>query len=140
MKRFVLFLALLLCLPAQAAEQNYHARIKAIERIRLHARSAGQLLALGDHYYRLGKLERAYQQLDLLLQHDRKNIEGWLLMGSLWRAWGQWAEALEAYDLALALAPQRADIHLRRGQAFEQLGRQDEADQAYARYRALDKN
>ncbi|WP_444902554.1 tetratricopeptide repeat protein [Microbulbifer sp. SSSA007] len=140
MKVFFLFLAVALFSPAQAAEQSYHKRIKAIEYTRLAERSNEQLLMLANHYYRTRKLERCHQQLELLLDRDAENVEGWLLMGSLWRAWGQWQQALEAYDLAVAVDPGRAEIHLRRGQALEQLGQQDKADQAYAQYRAQSKH
>ncbi|MEX2964342.1 tetratricopeptide repeat protein [Microbulbifer sp. TYP-18] len=124
-------------LDATAADKGHHARLKALERVHSSERTAAQQLELAQHYYRGRKLEQSYQQLDLFLQRQPSHTEGWLLMGDIWKEWGQWQQALEAYSQAAALSPDRADIHLRRGQAFENLGKQEEADQAYAQYTAL---
>ena len=45
------------------------------------------------------------------------------MLGSL----GQWAEALEAYDLAIALTAGVPELHLGRGVALIRLGRNAEA-------------
>jgi Flp pilus assembly protein TadD len=40
--------------------------------------------------------------------------------------------ALEAYELAIQLAPDEASLHYHKGQVLEQMGRSAEAEQAYA--------
>ncbi|MEW5251354.1 tetratricopeptide repeat protein [Microbulbifer sp. 2201CG32-9] len=124
-------------LALSAAENNHHQRLQELEKIRSTERSAEQRLELAQHYYRARKLEPAYQQADLFLQQKPRSVDGWLIIGDIWREWGQWQQALEAYDQAARLSPQRAGIYLRRGQALSELGDEKAADKAYAQYRTL---
>ncbi len=45
--------------------------------------------------------------------------------------------ALVAYEQAIQLAPREAVLHYHKGQVLEQLGKADEAQQAYAEARRL---
>ncbi|MFA0813712.1 tetratricopeptide repeat protein [Microbulbifer epialgicus] len=137
MKAIAIIFGVLFSFNVVAADKKAHTRFKELEQIHSSERNAAQQLELAQYYYRARKLEKSYQQVDLHLQREPKSEEGWLLMGDIWKEWGQWQQALEAYDLAAELNSSRADIHLRRGQAFENLGQQDKADQAYAQYTSL---
>ncbi len=54
----------------------------------------------------------------------------WHGRGDALQLMGQFADALAAYDHAVALAPKEGIHHLGRGNALESLGRLDEADAA----------
>ncbi len=122
---------------ANRTPQNYHLRLAALERIEPKKRSDAQRVELGRAYFKAERLDEAYAQASAALQDGSANADAWILQGDVLRERGKWRSALSAFDLAAKLAPRRADIELRRGQALQALGKTREADRAYARYRNL---
>lgn len=98
-----------------------------------------------------GELDKAIREYQSVVEHDPNDVQTWLLLAdSLHRAGeldaaidryahaanvlleqGEIPNALQIFRQILNLAPERYDIHLRTGQAFEQLRRYPEAVALY---------
>ncbi|MDO4736791.1 MAG: tetratricopeptide repeat protein [Bacteroidia bacterium] len=54
---------------------------------------------------REGKVEQAYDQLNLLLDKEPGNAHGWYLLGGIYRRQQLWGEAINAYNKAKMIEP-----------------------------------
>lgn len=54
---------------------------------------------------REGKVETAYEQLNLLLEKEPKNSSAWYLLGGIYRRQQLWGEAINAYNKAKMIDP-----------------------------------
>ena len=89
-------------------------------------------------YNMLGGLELEMKQVDMALDHFRKQVEltpvdanSWDSLGEGWMAKGNLDEAIKAYRMALSLDPMFSYSMRGLGKALEQAGRRDEAIQHY---------
>ncbi|HVH99126.1 MAG TPA: tetratricopeptide repeat protein [Enhygromyxa sp.] len=113
--------------------------------------SRDKALSAAQQYAARGELDKAIREYQSVVEHDPKDVQTWLLLAdSLHRAGeldaavdryahaanvlleaGEIPNALQIFRQVLNLAPERYDIHLRTGQAFEQLRRYPEAVALY---------
>ncbi len=54
---------------------------------------------------REGRLEEAYDQLNLLLEQEPKNAYAWYLLGGIYRRQQLWGDAINAYNKAKMIDP-----------------------------------
>jgi tetratricopeptide (TPR) repeat protein len=87
------------------------------------------LLASGDH-----KQAREYTERSIALT---PTTDAYSNLGTIHYAAKRYAEAVQAYEQAVRLAPNRAPVHRNLGDALMKLGRTDEARAAYQRAVAL---
>lgn len=98
-----------------------------------------------------GELDKAIREYQSVVEHDPNDVQSWLLLADCLHRAGELDAAIDRYAHAanvlleqgeipnalqifrqiLNLAPERYDIHLRTGQAFEQLRRYPEAVALY---------
>lgn len=134
-------LVMLASMPAVAQSQIHEVGVRtqaqAIKHIPPHQRSEQQQLTLAEAHYRAGRLDKASRHAADLLKRHPRNADAWRIQGDVARERGDWTQALKAYERAAKAASRRADIELLRGQALMALGREREADRAFARYRVL---
>lgn len=139
--RLGVLLVMLISTPAVAYSQTHdvqdRTQMRANERIPPRERSGQQQLELAEAHYRAGRLDEASRGAADALKRNPRSADAWRIQGDVARERGDWAEALKAYERARKAAPQRADIELLRGQALMAVGREREADHAFARYRAM---
>lgn len=135
-------LVVLAGMPGAHAQQRasgdaHRSAVQNAERTPLSRRTERQHLALGQAHYAAGRLDDAAQAADAAIKRNPASAEGWRIRGDVARERGDWPAALKAYERATRSDPRRADLELLRGQALMELGREREADQAFARYRSL---
>jgi FkbM family methyltransferase len=75
-------------------------------------------LELGRQYFRAGDLERAERTVRPWLGADRRDAEGWCLLGLIAQARGKPAEALAHFREAVRLDPACADGHAGLGRVY----------------------
>jgi pilus assembly protein FimV len=110
-----------------------------------------QALLAGRNHAARGELDQAIQEYQSVVEHDPGDVQTWVLLAdSLHRVGeldaavdryahaanvllekGEVPNALQIFRQILNLAPERYDIHLRTGQAFERLRRFPEAVALY---------
>lgn len=98
-----------------------------------------------------GELDKAIREYQSVVEHDPNDVQSWLLLAdslhragdldaavdryahaaNLWLEQGEIPNALQIFRQVLNLAPERYDLHLRTGSAFEQLRRYPEAVALY---------
>ncbi len=54
---------------------------------------------------REGKIDMAYDQLELLLKREPDNAHGWYLLGGIYRRQQLWGDAINAYNKAKMIDP-----------------------------------
>ncbi len=85
-----------------------------------------------------GKYEDAVKALGNATDADPKNEMAWKVKGVLlWRELKKYNEAVDAFDKALQINPKDPLTWMNKGDALKALGRQAEADEAYAKAREL---
>ncbi len=85
-----------------------------------------------------GKYEEAVNALDNATNADPKNEMAWKIKGVLlWRELKRYDEAIKSFDKALQINPKDPLIWLNKGNALKALGRQTEADAAFAKAKEL---
>jgi tetratricopeptide (TPR) repeat protein len=85
-----------------------------------------------------GRYEEAVKALDNSTNIDPKNEMAWKIKGVLLtRELGRHLDAIDAFDKALQLNPKDPLTWMNKGDALKALGRQAEADSAYAKAREL---
>lgn len=127
----------LLALAAAASDKNAPAGRKVVA---LNNPYPAISLYLGSYYNEIGKPEEALRVLDagLTLENSTLGLHQPLLIserGAALASMKRWPDALADYDKGLALAgladSARARLYRGRGFALTELGRLDEAEQAY---------
>lgn len=111
--------------------------VEALERISVDKRSTRQSIDLGRAYYAAGRLDDALTAVNAAIKLDSDAADAWRIKGDVARERGDQPGALRAYERAIRSDPRRAEFELLRGQALMELGREREADQAFARYQSL---
>ncbi|MEB3176111.1 MAG: glycosyltransferase [Synechococcus sp.] len=79
--------------------------------------SAGARLNLGALLLRQNRLDEAASLSEAVTRQAPELVLGWYNLGLIQRKAGRIAEALQAYDTALELAPDNAELHQNRGAA-----------------------
>lgn len=95
--------------------------------------------ALIKNLSHLGKHQDAISAAQKLQSFDPTQWRYAMLLAVELANAGQFAQSLLAYDQALSLMPDNANVHLLRGHVLKTLGKRDECEQAYRRSLALDK-
>lgn len=116
------------------SEEPAHAVVARIERIPAKDRPVAMERSLARAYHTQGRLDAAAAAADSALKRDARDADAWLVKGDVLRERGDWGGALAAFKQAAALRPQDVDVQLRIGQAYQELGRTNEADAAFDRY------
>ena len=63
---------------------------------------------------REGKLDQAYDQLNLLLEREPGNSYAWYLLGGIYRRQQLWGDAINAYNKAKMIDPKDRPLRLSR--------------------------
>jgi len=98
------------------------------------------MLTKGNILLNLGKSEEAIAVIDNAIQLNPKNPQAWKEKALDSYVLGKYNESLAAYEMVIELEPEYAPawIWKGKGDALKALGRQSEADAAYARAEELD--
>ncbi len=122
--------------------QTYDKSLETVDRDIETASSAENLsqawLMKGFVLQEQGKYEEAVNALGNATNADPKNEMAWKVEGVLlWRELKKYDEAVSAFDKALQINPKDPLTWMNKGDALKALGRQAEADEAYAKAREL---
>jgi cytochrome c-type biogenesis protein CcmH len=82
----------------------------------IHPAAATASAAAGSGPHDRAELAAAAEQLKARLQREPGHIEGWILLGRTFASLGRFAEAREAYNQAVALAPNEPRLHAELGE------------------------
>lgn len=99
----------------------------------MHTRQAGQPQAAREDFAQAEQLffkrqlVQAGQLCQQIVNSDRQFAPAWHLLAAISQQLGQFAQALECAQRALALQPENAMFHVQAGQALMSLGRGEEA-------------
>jgi TolB-like protein/Tfp pilus assembly protein PilF len=83
----------------------------------------------------LGRLDEAILLSEYVTVHDPLNIQGLTQLGGLYQSGGRLDEALESYEIAFSLAPERIGAHYFLGATLLLKGQAEEALAAFSRER-----
>ncbi|MFQ5774614.1 MAG: c-type cytochrome biogenesis protein CcmI [Kiloniellaceae bacterium] len=89
----------------------------------------------------LADVETMMSRLEQRLADDPSDLQGWIMLGRSAAVLGRYVQAVEAYDHALALAGDLAEVHSARGEALVMAAQGrvgEDARAAFARALALD--
>ncbi|MBK7876626.1 MAG: glycosyltransferase [Planctomycetes bacterium] len=104
-----------------AAERARDGAQRALESLE-HPRTDDERFAASARCFARGELERAAEHLLAVLDHDRSSVRAWNDLGAvLWRG-GVAENALEAFENALAFAPDDANALANRASVLAALG------------------
>jgi len=127
--------------PQQLAVEHYNNGLEHRDQARAYEKRAAQseadkaekLVAKAATEYR-----RAADEFRTALEHDPRMYQALSDLGYVLRRSGSYADALDAYDQALAIAPDYAPAIEYRGEAYLALDRIEQAKQAYEALAPLD--
>src|SRR4029077_285508 len=85
-----------------------------------------------------GNLAQAEQEFLQVLQASKNDPDNWLGLGEVYLREGKTQEALRAFDVAVGLAPGRADLHMARGRALAASGNRKDAQLEFQQAVRLD--
>lgn len=124
------------------AEESYSKALEPYDKAIEIANSTQELseawLGKGFALQEQGKYEEAVKALDNATNADPKNEMAWKIKGVLlWRELNRYDEAIKAFDNALQINPKDPLTWLNKGNALKALGRQTEADTAFAKAKEL---
>ncbi len=88
----------------------------------------------------LGKYEAAEQELVEILSHDPKNVEAYEALGRMYLSRGQHAEAKEALEFLVKLAPRDASVLAALGEVFDAEGDMKTAYGFYEKAKTISPN
>jgi tetratricopeptide (TPR) repeat protein len=83
--------------------------------------------ALATGYLRMYRILEALDCLESWLKYQPDNAQALVLRGDLWKTLRSFARAVPDYERALALDPERHEVHRRLGLCLQELTRLDEA-------------
>ncbi|GAB6266389.1 MAG: hypothetical protein STSR0001_18360 [Methanothrix sp.] len=126
----------------EEAEESYNKALEPFNTMVESANSTQELseawLGKGFTLQEQGKYEDAVNALGNATDTDPKNEMAWKVKGVLlWRELKKYDEAVDAFDKALQINPKDPLTWMNKGDALKALGRQAEADEAYAKAREL---
>ena len=123
---------------AKTYENSFVVLDKAIEVANSTEELSEAWLGKGFALQEQGKYEDAVKALGNATDADPKNEMAWKVKGVLlWRELKKYDEAVDAFDKALQINPKDSMTWMNKGDALKALGRQAEADEAYAKAREL---
>ena len=88
---------------------------------------SGDLEEIASFYFEDGRMEKALEVIDHLIELHPYQSDAWMRRGILLNNLGRPEDALEAYDRALDLNPADAETLINRGITLDSLGRKAEA-------------
>ncbi len=126
----------------EEAEESYNKALEPYNKMIESANSTQELteawLSKGFILQDQGKYEDAVKALGNATNADPKNEMAWKIKGVLlWRELKKYDEAVDAFDKALQINPKDPLTWMNKGDALKALGREAEADEAYAKAREL---
>jgi len=110
----------------------------ALERaVALDSGNAEAHLALAHLLKRKGQLADALASALRAVQADADFVDGWLFVAAAAGQTGNWPGAKDACNKAMALAPERAEVHVNLGNVLLATGSAQEAEESYRKALAL---
>lgn len=93
---------------------------------------------LAEALYRLGRAEAALERYHCAVESDHNYIEAWTQLGCLYEECGDFARALEAFQISLSLHPEYPDALFHQAEILYRLDRNDEARPLWQKYLEYD--
>ncbi len=111
---------------------NVEVAQSALERaVALDSHNAEAHLALAHLLKGKGQLADGLASASRAVQADTDFVDGWLFLAAAAGQLGNWPSAKEACNKALALAPERAEVHVNLGNVLLTTGSAQEAEESY---------
>jgi tetratricopeptide (TPR) repeat protein len=126
--------------PKTVARNSYNLGYEGVQKVAKLELEAASMPAFASQYRDTAKagLRTARDNFRKAVAADPEMKEGWNMLGFTSRKLGEYEESLQAYEKALALAPQYPEAIEYRAELFLVTGRLEQTKEAYATLLKLD--